>query len=299
MYGAASIVRLGGTLYTHPDGELYFSADTGRTWRRMPSSEVSPYVVAQLISDGPDLYARIQTQSLFRSSNGGKSWDSLHIGVPGGFYHVVVRGTHVWVGGFDGGFYVSSDRGNTWGTLNDGLPDSSGFRCLSLVGDHLLASVSRSRHQTVYRLGLASTHWEKFDAGLMLDSYAYIFGFTNNESHIFLAAGTSLWRRSLSDLVTDEKEPMTSVPLLCELSQNYPNPFNPSTTIRYGIPARSHVSLAVYNMLGQRVAELVNGEVEAGYHEVRFVADGLPSGVYIYRLQAGGLVEAKKLLLIR
>jgi hypothetical protein len=83
------------------------------------------------------------------------------------------------------------------------------------------------------------------------------------------------------------------------LNQNYPNPFNPSTTIRYGIPVRSHVILAVYNTLGQQVAQLVNGEVEAGYHDVRFDASALPSGVYFYRLKAGGFVQTLKLLLVR
>jgi hypothetical protein len=91
----------------------------------------------------------------------------------------------------------------------------------------------------------------------------------------------------------------TGIPLAAFLDQNYPNPFNPSTTIRYGLPERSHVSLAVYNTLGQKVAQVVSGEVDAGYHEVKFNAPNLPSGVYFYRLQAGSYVETKKLLLVR
>lgn len=90
-----------------------------------------------------------------------------------------------------------------------------------------------------------------------------------------------------------------ATPTEIQLEQNYPNPFNPSTTIRYGIPVRSHVSLAVYNTLGQRVAQLVDGEVEAGYNEVKFDAASLPSGVYLDRLQVGRYVEAKKLLIVR
>lgn len=84
-----------------------------------------------------------------------------------------------------------------------------------------------------------------------------------------------------------------------QLEQNFPNPFNPSTTIRYGVPMRSHVSLAVINTLGQQVAELFNGDVEAGYHEVRFDASGLSSGVYFYRMQAGAYTKTERLILVQ
>ena len=83
------------------------------------------------------------------------------------------------------------------------------------------------------------------------------------------------------------------------LEQNYPNPFNPSTMIRFALPNRSHVVLTIFNALGQQVAELVNGDIESGYHEARFDGSGLSSGMYFYRLQAGDLADTKKLLLIK
>lgn len=83
------------------------------------------------------------------------------------------------------------------------------------------------------------------------------------------------------------------------LHQNYPNPFNPSTTIRYGLPSRAHVSLSVSNTLGQLVSTLVNGEEQPGYHEVKFVGSGLPSGVYFCRIQAASFVKTLKLLLLK
>lgn len=83
------------------------------------------------------------------------------------------------------------------------------------------------------------------------------------------------------------------------LEQNYPNPFNPGTTLRYALPVASDVTLSVFNPLGQIVAALVNGEQEAGIHEVRFASGNLSSGVYYYRLKAGKFFETKKFLLIR
>ncbi len=90
-----------------------------------------------------------------------------------------------------------------------------------------------------------------------------------------------------------------SVPSEFNLDQNYPNPFNPSTVIRYEILTRSHVTLAVFNTLGQKVAELVNGEMDAGYHKIQFNATNLASGVYFYRIQAGSYVETKSLCILK
>ena len=89
------------------------------------------------------------------------------------------------------------------------------------------------------------------------------------------------------------------VPADFELSQNYPNPFNPTTTIRYAVPTDANVSLAVYDMLGQKVAQLVEGPASAGYHDVQFDASQLASGIYVYKLQAGSFVQTKKMLLVK
>jgi hypothetical protein len=83
------------------------------------------------------------------------------------------------------------------------------------------------------------------------------------------------------------------------LEQNYPNPFNPSTRINYQIAKDDFVTLKVYDIIGNEVAVLINKEQPAGKHSVDFNAAKLPSGVYLYRLQAGGSIITKKMTLIK
>lgn len=83
------------------------------------------------------------------------------------------------------------------------------------------------------------------------------------------------------------------------LHTNYPNPFNPATTIRYTLPRSGEVTLKIFNLAGQEMATLVNRQQEAGEHSIQWYAEKLPSGVYMYRLQAGGFVETKKMILMR
>jgi hypothetical protein len=83
------------------------------------------------------------------------------------------------------------------------------------------------------------------------------------------------------------------------LSQNYPNPFNPSTTIKYEIPEKSFVTIKVYDVLGNEVANLVDEEKQAGDHIVNFDAAKLSSGVYFYSLSSGNYLSTKKMILLR
>ena len=105
--------------------------------------------------------------------------------------------------------------------------------------------------------------------------------------------------RMAESLIDPLSSPVTELPTETALLGNYPNPFNPETTIRYALPQAGKVHLAVYNLLGHQVAVLVDESKPAGNYTTRFDAGDLPSGAYVYRLQAQDKIMAKTMILVK
>lgn len=102
-----------------------------------------------------------------------------------------------------------------------------------------------------------------------------------------------------SDLTTSNESGETK-PDSFELYQNYPNPFNPSTKIRFNLSKQGQVKLAIFNLLGEQVAELINGEMLVGIHEISFNAENLASGIYVYKLNIENqFSDIKKMILMK
>lgn len=108
--------------------------------------------------------------------------------------------------------------------------------------------------------------------------------------------GLEYWGRL--ECAYEEVEPVLEVAGFT-LSQNYPNPFNPTTTIEFTLPRPEQVAVSVYNLQGELVAVLAAGVFGAGVQQLVFDATGLPSGIYLYRLQAGELAISRKLILLQ
>ncbi len=116
------------------------------------------------------------------------------------------------------------------------------------------------------------------------------------------------WDNPVNPVGISGNEPY-QIPSVFILNQNYPNPFsarggsafggNPSTIIKFALPRKEEVRIEVFNLLGQKVAVLINKTMSAGYHEVEFNAQDLPSGLYVYLIEAGQYQAVKKMLLLR
>jgi hypothetical protein len=142
-----------------------------------------------------------------------------------------------------------------------------------------------------YRVALGVGWYYHYDNG-----WGFEYGWTHTYQLIGLLKDGVLYGDS--SLTAPDTIPPNNVHTP-ELVQNFPNPFNQSTTIYYTIPYATHATLAVFNTLGQHVAELFDGELTPGFYVATFDASGLASGVYFYQLQAGNSVATKKLTILR
>lgn len=136
----------------------------------------------------------------------------------------------------------------------------------------------------------------EFDASYNTDSEAYTGGADG------FAVGDLNWFPSVKEdwLATSSEFISSDIPKTINLKQNYPNPFNPATTIQYDLATASNVQIEVFDMLGRKVATLVNNSFQqAGTHSVNFDASNLSSGMYIYMLKAGDISQTKRMTLIK
>jgi hypothetical protein len=152
---------------------------------------------------------------------------------------------------------------------------------------------------------------ERMAEGGSFEEVGYVAGFgTTTEPKLYsfidskLQSGNYVYRLKQIDFdgryeYSNEVSVEVELPLEFALNQNYPNPFNPSTTISYTLPEDGFVKLAVYNLLGQEVATVVNSFQKADRYEVVFNANELSSGVYVYKIEAGSFSASKKLMLMK
>jgi len=148
------------------------------------------------------------------------------------------------------------------------------------------------------QIDVSSSDYPMFDINLNNGGAIYIPGDTLiATNYIYHDAIHPSWILLPSLTTTSAKEDFPSVLHDYRLEQNYPNPFNPTTTIRFSVLQREHVTLKVFDLLGRVVATLVDKELSAGEHFVVYSAKGVPSGVYFYQLISGKYIQTKKMLI--
>jgi hypothetical protein len=273
---------------------VFLSKNSGTLWTAVDSGLWNQNINALAIS-GTNVFAGTYGSGIFFSTNNGTSWTAASTGLTD--YYVValaVSGTNLFVSTYGGGVFLSTNDGKKWATVNSGMSQNVHVNCFAFGGSNIFAGTSNG----VFCSPINAVTWKAVRAGLT-DTTVTSLAVIGTYLFACTGAGGGIFRRPLSEMITSAERPLLPVSMECALVQNYPNPFNPTTTIGYVLPYRSVVSLTVYNMLGQKVSQLVNGEINAGYHEVKFDGSKVASGMYFYRIQAGGYVRTKTLLLLR
>ncbi len=128
-------------------------------------------------------------------------------------------------------------------------------------------------------------------------AYPWYTGTLSNSKYIYTQLAEIKGTATTSTAVSDHGDAM--LPARATLHSNYPNPFNPTTTLAFSLPTRMHVRLAVFNMLGQQVQQILNEERAAGMNEVRFDAANLPTGLYLVNMVAGGHSQTRAIHLVK
>ncbi len=282
-------------------GGVFLSTNNGTSWTSADGSVFQNAFMALLSSAGTSLFASSTSDNvIYRSTDNGADWTPADSGLSTA--NVIVQcGSNLVAGGVTG-VYLSTNNAGSWSQLTTAW----GLQSTQPTG-------FVTKGTTVYGVTYAAvlvganngTNWSEITPPLSLNDPltaiavldTNLFIGTNNNSDF--TKGATVWRLSLNNLPTGVSNTENTTPVSFGLEQNYPNPFNPTTVIQYQLPASGQVSLKVYNMLGQTVATLVDARENAGAHSVTFDGNNLASGVYFYRLQAGGFSDVKKLLLTK
>jgi len=276
------------------NGNILKTTDAGQTWSPYGGTA---YVRSIHFANATTGLAVGQGGVIYKTTNAGSSWVWKYQ-LPGAplydFYSAFnADSVTAFAAGDHGYIYKSTDAGETWTSTYNNPSFTRRFTSLWFTSATTGFVVGDSG--TIMKTTNGGAGWQSQQS--MTNDYLSSVCFVNQ--YVGFVAGDHGLVLKTTNGGTVGIDPMRrEIPSEYSVEQNYPNPFNPSTTIRYGLPHKSAVQLTVFNTLGQHVATLVNGDMEAGYHEVKIDGSKLASGVYLYRIQAGEFVETKRLLLI-
>jgi hypothetical protein len=197
----------------------------------------------------------------------------------------------------EGGIIVRTNNGGaTWTSQTNPLSGTLDY----------FTSVSFTDANTGTVVGTGGTIVRTTDGGASWTSQSInptdtLLGVSFTDANTGTAVGNNgtILRTNTGGVTAVKEYVSTTIPTGFSLMQNYPNPFNPNTAIRFSLAEASFASLKVYNIVGQEITTLVNKRMSPGIYEVSWNANGLPSGVYFYRLQVGSYTETKKLVLLK
>jgi len=287
--GTESLHLNGNHLFAGTGGSGVFrSSNNGATWDSADVGLTDNYVFT-VTSSGANIYAGTGGQGVFRSTNNGTNWTPLASGV-----YPIVRALTCFAGsiyaGGANGTYRSTNDGSSWTSSSSGLTNNFILN-FSVYQSNIFAC----GHGGVYVSTDSGSTWIEMNLGLPQKG---VHSIAIAGTTIFAGVDSSgIWRRALGDVVSAIRDVGDPLPDRFAVDQNFPNPFNPTTTITFSVPQNVHVTITVFDILGHQIQTLISQEYSAGTFNVGWNASLLPSGVYVYRIQAGAFQATRKMVL--
>lgn len=279
-------------------GGLLKSTNYGATWSAIPAfTGQNMWGVHTNPLDGNEVYTGCYScGTTWKTKNSGADWETVSI--PSTNYQLYITDSMT----------VYSAQGNGFYKLDSPffIPVELTSFSASVINDNMILNWS-----TASELNNLGFDVEKSFDNKIFEKIGFVPGYgttTESKSYNFsvpkLPAQKTFYRLKQLDFdgtfeYSSSVEVDGVTPTEFSLKQNYPNPFNPSTSIRFTIPTESNVKISVYNLIGQKVAEVVNSKFSAGNHSVDFNSSNLSSGIYLYKIEAGSFTSVKKMQLMK
>ncbi len=291
-------------------GGVLKSTDDGATWENISSTLPSNVIHSISFDSESSLYAgAYDGLGVYKTTDDGTTWTNIE--VPYGYIWSIdiAPNDDIFIGTYGGpnddgvGLYISGDEGESWNKISEF--DGLNIYGVNFVDDQVFIMtwengmyVNGSGNENVESVN----DWISFNSGLQSGEVSA--SIVLPDGTILLGTGDSRLYKNFDD-ITDVKESKNSIePEGYAMVQNYPNPFNPSTIINFSLPVEAHVTITMYNTLGQKVKDIVSSNFVAGTQTFNFNASELASGIYIYQISAQGVdgssfIDAKKMILMK
>ena len=286
-------------LYLASDVYGIYRSDVGLSWNLYNSGLGSVFVQSIGVKDNY-IFAGTRANGISRSLNEAQQWEVVNSGLNS----LDVLGFCTYNNGIfaytdnDGGtsgIYRSTNYGNSWEFK--GLTNKD-IRSVVNIDNVIFALVY---DEGIYRSLDNGESWNIVNEGLTNLKAKHMIKY-NNYLYFFAESVNSLdkpaWKRHANEIIGIEQI-NSEVPNKFVLNQNYPNPFNPITNISFDIKTSGNVKLTVFNQLGQFVETLVDQDLAPGSYKTDWNAANYPSGVYFYKLENEGIVQTKRMILVK
>lgn len=299
---------------------IYRTTDQGETWDTIPKHPEAYALTSLAIAPSNDsiIYAGYTT-GIFKSIDRGNTWQTLNLGF--GIHSGTLIAVNpkspdtVYVAVFPtsnylGGMYKSVNGGKNWQEANNGLSDKDRQIISMTINPKNPNQIFMGLYgnwglqgNLFWRSTNGGESWTEYSSSLPVSGVVQSIKVDTASNRIFCGIYSSdnshFSGLYFTDFTTDVRYPVISVPSNFHLSQNYPNPFNPGTIIKYSLTKEGCVQLIIFNALSQKIKELVNTLQKAGDYSIDFNASTLSSGIYFYQLRFDGLVQTKKMIIMR